>query len=149
MIKPEELQPHLDTLTPKDWKPLFELIPIIESSKEFGTPIISDKLDNGSIIFPYWSESDIVFVTFRAANDLGIILNYDWGAWKEGSEMLKDENYDYSTLDSITLCKLLTIITRKDRFVDGYKILCFKNKSVLKILKSLKYNIKKNTSQNK
>lgn len=141
MIELKNLQKHLDTLTPKDWSALFELIPQIDRSQAFGDLIESEKLENGSITFPYWSENEIVSRTISAIYKLNVVPVFDWKTWKEGSEIINDVNFDYSSLDTTSLCKLITIIIRRDRFHDGYMVSCFESGTVLKIINSLKNTI--------
>jgi hypothetical protein len=62
---------------------------------------------------------------------------FDWREWKEGQEMINDPEQDYSQLDSVTLCKLLTLIVRAERFYEGYLNKSLQNGSVLKIVTAL------------
>jgi hypothetical protein len=66
------------------------------------------------------------------------VIGFDWLEWKEGQAMLKDPEQDYSGMDAVTLCKLITLIVRAERFYEGYMNNCFVNGSVLKIVTALK-----------
>lgn len=93
MIQLEELPQHLETLSSRDWDRLFELIPKIERTQAFR------------------SYPDII------RNTVDVMINpvFDWMSWKEGKAMATSRNYNYSQLDTITLCKLLGAIIRVQR----------------------------------
>ncbi|MFB2121199.1 DUF6508 domain-containing protein [Parapedobacter sp. 2B3] len=123
MIELEALPQHLDTLSARDWDRLFKLIPEIERTQ----------------VFEEFSE--IVSRTVGIISELRINPIFDWMAWREGEAMVSSSDYDYSQLDTITLCKLLAAIIRADRFTEGLLTTSFSNGTVLKILKALKANV--------
>lgn len=59
-------------------------------------------------------------------------------SWTEGGVILKNQDFNYSALDKITLCKLLTAIVRADRFSCGTTICFLKNGIITNIFKALK-----------
>lgn len=138
MIELEKLQEHLSTLTTNDWNKLFSLLPEIETTKKFGEVKGGEELENGSFTFPYWSSSEIVNKVFQIIHELDIVPAFDWTSWAEGKSILNDQDFNYSKLDTITLCKLLTTIVRTDRFNDGFFVLNFENGVILKIIKAIK-----------
>ena len=69
--------------------------------------------------------------------DLGVMINFDWGRWEEGSKMINDETFDFDTIDVPDKCKLITTIVRADRFSEGYLSGAFKSGVVLRILKAM------------
>ncbi|GAB3494454.1 hypothetical protein GCM10027341_10640 [Spirosoma knui] len=140
MTELEQLPEHLKSITPTDWNKLFELIPEIESTEKFGEIKGGDALPDGSITMPYWSSTNIVDKFFHAVNDLDIVPVYNWASWQEGKSLLDDNSTDYNNLPIETLCKLLTVIIRADRFSDGYLVSMFANGNMLKIIKAMKYN---------
>lgn len=141
MIDLELLPKHLATLRPDDWAKLFELLPIIERTKKFGEVKGGEKLEDGSMTFPYWNSSEIVDKTFDVIGELNLKPIFDWTTWREGKSILNDDHFNYSKLDTITLCKLFTLIIRADRFDDGVMISCFENGIFTEIIKGLKKNI--------
>ncbi|APG66440.1 hypothetical protein LPB136_06870 [Tenacibaculum todarodis] len=70
---------------------------------------------------------------------------FNWLDWKLGKEILTNNNFDYSSLDKISLCKVMTCIIRSNRFNEGYTLSCFKNGTIEKILMNLKNQIFKNS----
>lgn len=137
----DKLPEHLATIEKSGWKQLFDLIGEIERTKKFGELKGGEKLENGSISFPYWEPSVVVDKFWRTVHDLGLVTIFDWPGWDEGKAMLKNEQQDYEQLDVITLCKLITTIIRANRFSDGYLVGNFKNGTILKIIRSLQSKI--------
>lgn len=134
-----EFDEHLRTLDDAAWNRLFDLLPEIEQIKTFGELKGGDKQENGSIQFPYWSSAPVVDRFFNLIIELDLAPPFDWVHWDEGKTILKDEQFDYTTLDVVTLCKLITTITRADRFNDGFMISCFENGIITKIIRGLQY----------
>lgn len=140
MIELEKLQDHLQTLKKDDWDRLFLLLPEIEATKEFSERKGGEILEDGSLVSPYWNPVEIVEKVFHLIHELDIVPAFDWMAWYEARAILNNEAFDYSTLDTITLCKLLTVIVRADRFNDGFLVANFKNKVIPKIIEAIKQN---------
>lgn len=124
MIALEKFPEHIKTLQPKEWERLFELIPQIESTSKFGEFHFSNS-DAGLNVFPYWNPTQIVEKTFEQIFELKLTPDFDWPIWEEGKIMLTDAAFDFTKLDLVTLCKLLTTIIRADKFNDGYLISFF------------------------
>ncbi|WP_372775952.1 ADP-ribosylglycohydrolase family protein [Mangrovibacterium sp.] len=140
MIKLEKLQEHIQSLKKDDWNKLFVLLPEIESTKKFGELKGCERQEDGSYTFPYWYTYEIVDRVHHIIHELKLIPVFDWSSWEEGQSILENQNFDYATLDSITLCKLLTTIVRADRFNDGFLVSNFENGAVPGIIKALKLN---------
>jgi ADP-ribosyl-[dinitrogen reductase] hydrolase len=140
MIELEKLQEHLKTLEQNDWNRLFSLLPEIEATKKFVETKGGEQLENGSTASLYWDSSEIVKKVFRLIHELNLVPLFNWTSWDEGKAILKNKEFDYLTLDTITLCKLLTTIVRADRFNDGFFVHCFENGIVPKIIKAIKQN---------
>jgi len=141
MTKPENLTDHISSIAAKDWELLFELLPQINQTKRFGKLVGSCSLPNGSVSLPYWSEEEVVSKFFNATYFLGIVMVFDWSAWKEGMEILNDPDTDYSKLDMATLCMLITTIVRADKFCEGYMINCFETGIISKIVESMQCQV--------
>ena len=75
---------------------------------------------------------------FRIVHELEIIPVFAWMKWKEGESLLKDPDADYAVLPAATLCKLLTVIFRTDRFSEGFLVSCFEEGIILRILRGLR-----------
>jgi Family of unknown function (DUF6508) len=140
MSELENFQEHIRKLTTNDWDRLFSLLPEIEATKKFGEVKGGEQLENGSFTFPYWSSSEIVDKVFHLIHELSLVPAFDWTSWNEGKSILNSQEFNYSTLDTITLCKLLTTIVRTDRFNDGFFVLNFENGVIPKIIKAIKQN---------
>jgi hypothetical protein len=120
----------------------------MEKSDEFGTIAGREEVIKGVYEVHHWDWTEITKRFVRIVYDLKLVLNFDWGRWSDGKAMLQNKDQDYSTLDTLTLCKLLTLIIRQDRFYDGYLISNLNNGTVLKILKALKNNYMDTKEQN-
>jgi len=146
MIEIEKFSSYINLLSLKDWERLFTLKQEIKATKKFGTLCGNEKVDSGVFTLPYWQRSEIVEKTVNVISSLQLTPVFDWGAWSEGKDILFNGNFDYNTLDTITLCKLLTTLIRADRFNEGFLISCFQNGIVLKIIIALENNVKQNPS---
>ena len=131
------------------WKPLFDLIPEIEAQKEFGQIVVPEiNPEEGdqdgtprAFFMPYFIENPVVDKFRIIAYQIPIIIDFDWGHWREGEKIFQDEDFDYDTIDIPTKCKLLTAFVRSDRFNDGYLVSVFEKGVVVKILKSIQKQV--------
>ena len=146
MIEIGNFESYLGHLSINDCERLFALKEEILCTNKFGTFCDSEQLDNGVITFPYWQRSEIVEKTFNVVSSLQLTPVFDWSAWPEGKDILFNGDFDYNTLDTITLCKLMTVIIRADRFNEGYLLSCFEKGIILKIIIALEKNVKQNPS---
>ena len=62
---------------------------------------------------------------------------FDWTQWTEGVEILDNKNTNYRELDSLTLRKLLFLISRANRFNEGLMKNFLKKGIIVEILLSL------------
>ena len=144
MIELEKYYAHIQSLKPNDWNRLFELLPKIEATEKFGEWKGGEELDDGSFTMPYCEWNEIIREVVHTFNELNLLVKFDWVNWTEGKTILNNKDFDYSKLDTVTLCKLFTTIIRADRFNEGGLILCFNNGIVSNIIKAMQQNITKN-----
>lgn len=132
----------INSFSKHDWNPLLELIPIIEHKMTFYENE-KRKIDENSLIFMAYYEPDKTISQFlHIVYDMPIIISFDWPKWDEGRKMARDEDFNFDTVDIPTKCKLITAIVRNDRFCDGALFNTFKSGMMLKILKSIKNQLK-------
>jgi hypothetical protein len=136
----EKLQEDINTLTTNDWDKLISLLQEIEVTRNFGELKGGEQLEDGSITFPYWSSSEVVKKAFKIIHELNLVPAFNWTSWAEGKAILNNQDFNYSNLDTITLCKLLTTIVRTDRFNDGFFVFNFENGVIPKIIKTIIQN---------
>ena len=117
------------------------MIPKIENTSRFGEWAGGEEDKEGVISFPYMREASIVSEFLEIVYDMPIIINFDWGGWNEGSEMVSNQNFNFDTIDLPTKCKMITGIVRSDRFDDGVLVGAFKDGVILRILKSIEKQI--------
>ncbi len=128
----------INSFSKKDWEPLLALIPEIENTNQFSEVKGGACNNNGVLTVPYNVPSAVVNRFSEIVYDLPIIIDFNWSAWTEGREMLKDRDFDFDSIDIPDKCKLITIIIRSDRFCDGALISAFNEGIILEILKSIK-----------
>lgn len=63
---------------------------------------------------------------------------FDWGDWKEGIALLNVYLTEYSHFELVDLCKLLTVIIRNDRFLEGFLDTCLAKGVVQAILREIR-----------
>ncbi|REJ83156.1 MAG: hypothetical protein DWQ44_00110 [Bacteroidetes bacterium] len=138
MIDIKEFPDHLKSLDGQDWLKLFSLIPEIERTKAFGEWEEFEEKHPGVYVMPCFVNAEIVQRFCQTMYELRLVPSFDWPSWTEGKRILDAEETDkFSSLDSVTLCKLLTVIIRSDRFCEGTLNLFFSRGIVLAILKEL------------
>lgn len=121
-----------------DWKPLLDLIPKIEQTSTFGEMNGAEQNAEGIIVIPSLTESPVVSRFHQIVYDMPIVIDFDWGSWGEGRKMVRDENFDFNSIDIPTKCKIITAIIRNDRFCEGALVSAFESGIILKILKSIR-----------
>lgn len=123
------------------WKPLLDLIPEIENTKNFGEAQVIIE-DNGIINFPFYKWDEVVSKFHKVVYDIPIMISFDWGSWDEGRMIANNEDFDFDTIDIPTKCKLISAIVRNDRFCEGALLMAFRSGFMVKILKSIKRQLK-------
>jgi len=89
------------------------------------------------VSFPMYDEHPIVEGFRQEAYRIGIVVNFNWPDWNEGKALLEDSASDFTQLDLETLCKLVTVIIRNDRFCEGYLVSQFENGTICRILAAM------------
>ena len=140
MVKLEEFQDHLQTIKQEDWERFFAKLQEIEEVNSFGDEVESQQNEDGTFSFPYWNNSFMVDDICSIINELQLAPSFDWNSWKEGRLILESKDFDFTTLDTFTLCKFFTTIIRANRFMDGYLVYNFENGNVFKIISAIKQN---------
>jgi len=126
------MERNISDIPKEDWEALFDLIPKIENSTNFGEFVATKG------VFPYASESEIIVEFREVLWKKRIEIVFDWPEWEEGIKMLKDKDADFSNLDLTTLVKLLTTAVRADRFSMGLLMSKFSDGTILNILYRLR-----------
>jgi len=120
-------------MTSDDFNALLALIKRIPGITEFTWIRDGFERERG-VSFPMYTEHPIVDEFRQEAYRLGIVVSFDWPAWKEGKVLLADRSSDFTRLDLETLCKLVTVIIRQDRFCEGSLASQFEDGTVGRIL---------------
>jgi hypothetical protein len=144
ILKPENYIDRINSYSKSHWSPLLELIPEIEQAEKFEhdiDPEFEAKFARGIIDLSGSNETELVAKFRDIVYELSIMIDFDWGNWDEGRAMVRNEEFNYDTIDIPMKCKLITAIVRNDRFCDGALAAAFESGLILKILKSIKRQI--------
>lgn len=99
MISENKFDKHIQSISKEDWKLLFDFIPLFKL----------EKTD--------WDISNFLEI-YCVKLKLQVIFN--WQNWEQGKFYLESQQFE--SLDMLNICKLTTLILRKDRFYEGYFI---------------------------
>lgn len=102
---------------------LAAFLPMLQATGfEFGRWGGGEKTASGAIQMPYYVLGDEAAALVQAAYDLGWVLpDFGWPAWKETPEAIKlrDDSKALAEATAEQLARLLTVLIRQDRFVEG------------------------------
>ncbi|HSJ66061.1 MAG TPA: DUF6508 domain-containing protein [Anditalea sp.] len=84
----------------------------------------------------YYNFDDLKWALYKDLAFLGLVTDTEWVNFLELQDMLENPD-QFNELDYLTLCKVLAISTSGTHFSDGYFDRKIKNKTILKLLKSL------------
>jgi hypothetical protein len=101
---------------------LVTFLPAFESPGfSFAELIPSKELSPGVFNFPYYSYSDTALAFTKAAYDLGWVGDFDYATWMHTThaKRLRDDRGVLARARAESLRRLLTVLIRHDRFVDG------------------------------
>lgn len=143
MLEPlEDLPARLEALQPKDWQPLFDLIPEIEKTESFGEWMVNQPGVDGYPQFPFMAKGPLVHKFFKLVDEMEIVPAFDYMDWEEGRRMYKHSDVDIDSWTVIDVCKMFTYYIRADRFSDGALCSAFENGQILRLLKHLEKLVK-------
>ena len=132
---------HFKSISVEQWAKLFDILPEIYSTKDYGQMAKSEKIAEGVYSFPHYNYSSIAIKFIDIVYELNLIINFNWMEWNEGIKIMNERTEGFDDLDSVTLCKLITTIVRADRFNEGLLITNFNNGTIFKILEALKFQV--------
>ena len=111
---------------------LAEFLPTLESPDfEFGHLVVEPG------VFPYYSFSDDSSRFIHVCNEMKWVIPFDWSEWKESPEAVR-LRAEPSVLEAATpeqLQRLLTVLIRQERFVDGALESAFESGLLVRILR--------------
>jgi len=138
----ETISSKIEKLSKDDWEKLFILIPKIENTKNFieSGGIIKDPNNPNRFMITPIIERSIVWDVEDVLDKLDLLVAFEWSKWNKGKEIIAKQSFE--NLDTITLLKLISVFIRNNRFCDGVLAKRFEDKSIERILKQIKKNIK-------
>lgn len=112
-----------DELAPPQLDGLAELLPAFEAAEaEFGEWKGGEELEPGSITAPWFAPSELTSRFLEVAyRDGWVRPDFDWGEWAATPEAqrLRDDRGALAQATVPDLARLLTVVIRSDRFVEG------------------------------
>lgn len=138
MLRPLEEINRINDYPKEKWEELLSLIPKIQqlNDRDKGLDTIA-----GSIALNQYLYSELDSKFHKIVYKMDIVITFDWVNWKEGIDLLRNENASFHHLSLIELCKLITAIVRKERFCEGSIIALLANGTILKILKAIETKV--------
>jgi hypothetical protein len=140
MIQREDtIASHLDTIPESEWHKLFKLADNMELSLNGG--LLKELRDKSIVQYEWWSsgkEIPEIIELNQLLHELGLLVSFDWTSWKHGQTLIQRAIKESDDVDLISLCKLLTLIVRADRFNDSILYQQIIQGNVLNILKIIK-----------
>ena len=130
-----------DSMSHEDWKPLLDLIPVIEETETFTEPRAVSYTDDDILLYKPPKEAPVIYTFLEVVYQIPIIIDFGWAQWDEGRELADNPDTDYDSIDIPTKCKLITAFVRNDRFCDGALASRFEDGTILRILKSIRNQV--------
>ena len=127
----------ISSLREEEWKPLLDLIPVIENVETFRTKTEPERIEKDLIFLGGWTQHPVIDQFVETVYQIPIAIDFDWGSWDGGRSIAGDPNFDYDTIDIPTKCKLITAFVRNDRFCEGALASKFEDGTILRILRSI------------
>jgi hypothetical protein len=141
MVHLEKFPEHLKSIPQTQWQQLFSLLDELEKQGNFSSPSSSMQLAEGITVVSGPGRDKVVLRFLSQVSDMQLAPVFDWGKWEEGIALLKVYATDYSHLGLVDLCKLLTVIIRNDRFVEGFLDACLAKGVVQAIVGEMKSRV--------
>ena len=137
LLSLEDFPAYLQTLSKKDWQPLLDLIPEIESTQKFDHFEGIKKSENGDFEMPHLIPAPALWKFRETFINLGLLISFDWSSWDEGRRIANAGVDEIKKQDLLTICMLLTAIIRNDRFCEGALTTFFEDGNGLAALKRI------------
>lgn len=107
----------------ENFKPLLDLIPKIKATENF-------------------SSSELVTNFQKLAYESKIMIDFNWLDWQEGNVIAEKPDFDFSSLNVVSICKLITAVVQSESYVDEGLKDYFEEGIILDLLESLEQKVK-------
>lgn len=97
----------------------------------------SSRRDDGVMTMPYPEYGDVVLAFLRELAGQGFVVVFDWPTWSDEGLAIQRDAEALGAADLTTLCKLLTMHVRADRFTEGHLASCIEHGWLVAILDRL------------
>jgi len=117
---------------------VLRFLPVFEKEDyEFGEYMLTE-FESGASPFPFYDYRQTVIDFEQTLYEEGFIIDFDWPKWQDEAKRLYCDREALEKADLVTLQKLLTTHTRKDRFCEGHLAAMLREGHVAAILNRLK-----------
>jgi Family of unknown function (DUF6508) len=124
-------------LAPEAIAALLRFLPVLESPGFRAGEWRGGKADvEGVIQVPWFELSDDAHAFVATLGRRGWIFVFDWMSWADDARRIIETD-ELKRADLLTLRKLLTLLVRRDRFVEGSLGEAFESGLILRILRRL------------
>lgn len=124
----QAIKKNIGKTTPEKWKDLGDQV--INIRELLGKEMSGNKTDS-------LKTDQAIFHMHGLVHEVNIVNPFNWPYWDEGRWLLKAPGTDFYQLETVTLCKLVTAIIRKDRFCEGAWDCSFRDNSMLKVIDAI------------
>jgi Family of unknown function (DUF6508) len=128
MLHPEKFIEQLQSVPASDWQELFAFFPSIEALA-------------GAAFSMNPSDARVLAVSKPLLASIAktkLIVPFAWERWEIGKKILSKDDFNYTTLDILTICKLITTIVKANRLATGVFAQSLADGSMLALLKAFK-----------
>lgn len=133
MINEHKFNKHILTISSKQWDLLFSLINNLDKDQAYC--VIIENYEKA----PRIKLSKSIKQVLSSLHSLNLFIEFDYLSWKEKDKLIAYTNY--SSFQSITICKLLTVMVKNEKFCHGTIVRWFETKIAIQLLKQLQKNI--------
>lgn len=106
---------------PDDILALLKFLPVLQSPDfAFAKQGGGTRRRDGAVMMPYWILSGEAARFCSVLYDRGFIRPFNWVAWKREAEQLVNDPDALGRADLETICRLLTVHVRQERFCEGH-----------------------------
>ena len=139
----ENYKEIINAVPTQQWQPLLDLIPTMETFYNEAQELFSQEpIDDAKYSQLEQRSNQLVSAYIKAVDTLPVVINFPWFEWDEGRKMAKDPTFDFNTIDIPDKCKILTAITRNNRFNEGVLNNAFYSGLFLRVFKSIQQQLK-------
>ena len=126
----------VESLSEEDVEKVLAFLPYFSQDVKFGEWVKVENDEPNTFIMPHVEYTQGVREFSRLLYDVNFLIDFDWGSWDEGREIISNPE-KISKTDIVTLRMLMTTIMRNDRFNEGALLSAIESGTISHILTRL------------